>query len=208
MQRQTMQLNLALFTVCLLLLSPLVSAQDDEQLSEAPREVRYISDELFIYLHAGPGRDFRILGSITAGTTVALLEVDSSAGYAQIEDDRGRTGWVESKFVSRIPSIRAELKAARERVAEQQIEVDEAINAMRKANRDRAEAEDQRLSLNRSLTKSLEEKAELSRVIERKDRNDQMRWFTRGTVLALVSVLFGFLLGLYTRKRGKSNPLL
>lgn len=203
-----MQVNLAFLTVVFLLLSPLSSAQETEQETDAPREVRYISDELFIYLHAGPGRDFRILGSITAGTTVSLLEVDSSAGYAQIEDDRGRTGWVESKFVSRIPSIRAELTQARERVAEQQIEVDEALNAMRKAKRDRQDAEEQRLSLNRSLTKSLEEKAELARVIDRKDRNDQMRWFTRGTVLALVSVLFGFLLGLYARKRGKSNPLL
>ncbi|MDT0627363.1 TIGR04211 family SH3 domain-containing protein [Alteromonas sp. W364] len=203
-----MQVNLAFLTVVFLLLSPLSSAQETEQETDAPREVRYISDELFIYLHAGPGRDFRILGSITAGTTVSLLEVDSSAGYAQIEDDRGRTGWVESKFVSRIPSIRAELTQARERVAEQQIEVDEALNAMRKAKRDRQDAEKQRLSLNRSLTKSLEEKAELARVIDRKDRNDQMRWFTRGTVLALVSVLFGFLLGLYARKRGKSNPLL
>ena len=203
-----MQVNLAFLTVVFLLLSPLSSAQETEQETDAPREVRYISDELFIYLHAGPGRDFRILGSITAGTTVSLLEVDSSAGYAQIEDDRGRTGWVESKFVSRIPSIRAELTQARERVAEQQIEVDEALNAMRKAKRDRQDAEEQRLSLNRSLTKSLEEKAELARVIDRKDRNDQMRWFTRGTVLALVSVLLGFLLGLYARKRGKSNPLL
>jgi SH3 domain protein len=203
-----MQVNLAFLTVVFLLLSPLSSAQETEQETDAPREVRYISDELFIYLHAGPGRDFRILGSITAGTTVSLIEVDSSAGYAQVEDDRGRTGWVESKFVSRIPSIRAELTLARERVAEQQIEVDEALNAMRKAKRDRQEAEEQRLSLNRSLTKSLEEKAELARVIDRKDRNDQMRWFTRGTVLALVSVLFGFLLGLYARKRGKSNPLL
>ena len=199
---------MAFLTVVFLLLSPLSSAQETEQETDAPREVRYISDELFIYLHAGPGRDFRILGSITAGTTVSLIEVDSSAGYAQVEDDRGRTGWVESKFVSRIPSIRAELTLARERVAEQQIEVDEALNAMRKAKRDRQEAEEQRLSLNRSLTKSLEEKAELARVIDRKDRNDQMRWFTRGTVLALVSVLFGFLLGLYARKRGKSNPLL
>ncbi|MBF7071857.1 TIGR04211 family SH3 domain-containing protein [Glaciecola sp. MH2013] len=193
----------------LLASSPYAYAQTSS--SKAPSEnkqVRYISDELFIFLHAGPGRDFRMLGSITAGTTVNLLQVDKEAGYAQIQDERDRIGWVESKFVSRIPSIRAEIDMAKERVKEQQREVDEAVAKMREAENKLAVSQEQKQRLNRQLTKTLEQKAELQRSFEKRSSKEQMQWFTRGSILALMSVLFGFLLGFFARKRNKANPLL
>ena len=32
----------------------------------------YISDELFIYMHAGPGTNYRILGTVIAGSDVKI----------------------------------------------------------------------------------------------------------------------------------------
>jgi len=171
------------------------------------QEIRYISDELFIFLHAGPGRDFRIGGSISAGTTVSLLQVDREAGYAQVQDDRERIGWVESKFVSRTPSIRVTLDEASDKLRSQQDEINVMGQRMNIALNDFAESERQKIALNRKLTKILEQNAELERRIMKKARSDQMQWFTRGTVLALISVVIGYLLGLFGRKKGQSNPL-
>ncbi len=39
-------------------------------------QVRYISDNLFTYMHRGPGTQFRIMGSVNAGTKVTLLETN------------------------------------------------------------------------------------------------------------------------------------
>lgn len=185
------------------------SSPSDKFVAESgEQEIRYISDELFIFLHAGPGRDFRIVGSINAGTTISLLQVDREAGYAQIQDDRERIGWVESKFVSRTPSIRAALEEASEKVETQQEEIRLMQDRMNRALGDLAISEQQKIALNRNLTKTLEQNAELERSILQKGRSDQMQWFTRGTVLALISVLIGYFLGLFSRKKGKSNPLL
>ena len=60
----------------------------------------YIRDDLFIFMHTGPGRNYRILGSIEAGTPITVLARDNDAEFTQITDNEGREGWVESRFVS------------------------------------------------------------------------------------------------------------
>lgn len=47
--------------VLMVLAAPAANAQDN-----------YISDELFTYMHSGPGTQFRILGSIDAGEKVTV----------------------------------------------------------------------------------------------------------------------------------------
>lgn len=184
------------------------SSSSDMIVPNEEKEIRFISDELFIFLHAGPGRDFRIIGSINAGTTISLLQVDRESGYAQIQDDRERTGWVESKFVSRGPSNSMALAEARKKIETQQEEIKAMQARINSAVNDFAKSEQQQIVLNRSLTKILEQNAELERRIAQIGRSEQMLWFTRGAILALISVVIGYLLGLFGRKKGKSNPLL
>ena len=65
----------------------------------------YISDELFIYIHTGPGKKYRILGTIIAGSKVQITgSIDD--GYSEIIDDKNRTAWVESKYVTTQPGLR------------------------------------------------------------------------------------------------------
>lgn len=184
------------------------SSSSDMIVPNEEKEIRFISDELFIFLHAGPGRDFRIIGSINAGTTISLLQVDRESGYAQIQDDRERTGWVESKFVSRGPSNSMALAEARKKIETQQEEIKAMQARINSAVNDFAKSEQQQIVLNRNLTKILEQNAELERRIAQIGRSEQMLWFTRGAILALISVVIGYLLGLFGRKKGKSNPLL
>ncbi|HAH03717.1 MAG TPA: TIGR04211 family SH3 domain-containing protein, partial [Vibrio sp.] len=61
---------------------------------------RYIADKLFTYMHSGPNNTFRIIGSVDAGEKITYLQTNKSTGYTQVQDNRGRKGWVESKFVS------------------------------------------------------------------------------------------------------------
>ncbi len=66
---------------------------------------RYISDDLFTFMHSGPNNTYRIIGSINAGSKVQLLQANKDTGYTQVRDDRGRTGWVQSKFVTNQESM-------------------------------------------------------------------------------------------------------
>lgn len=181
------------------------SSSSQADVTAAEQEIRYISDELYIFLHAGPSRDFRIVGSINAGTAVSLLQDKRETGYVQVQDNRARIGWVESKFVSRTPSIRTTLEDATDKLGTQQEDIKAMQQRMNIAINDFTHSEQQKIALNRKLTHILEQNAELERRIIKKERSDQMQWFTRGTVLGLISVIIGYLLGLFGRKKGQPN---
>lgn len=183
--------------------TPSESANSSEQ-----EDIRYISDELFIFMHAGPSRNFRILGSIYAGTKIAILQIDEEAGFVKVRDDRGRTGWVENDFVSPEPSIRVAHERATKRLASQETSLNSLQTQLSQALKERNEAEQKIVVMNNELSESIERNADLTTHIEQKAQIDQALWFTRGTVLALISVIIGFLLGLFARKRNKSNPLM
>lgn len=171
-------------------------------------EVRYISDELFIYLRSGPGPDYRLLGSINAGTQVSLINVDREAGYAEILDERQRTGWVEIRFVSRIPTIRYQLEEMLSAMAEKDDEVSQMQAEVDAVMRNLSQFDDKRASLNRQITQQLEEIARLNERIAQRERANNMRWFTRGAILAGICVFLGYLMGLFGRKRKNNDRLM
>ena len=77
-------------------------------LSIAQEEIKpnsFISDELFIYMHAGSGKNYRILGTITSGSEVTSTGQEAN-DYTQIIDPKGKKAWVESKYISTNPSLR------------------------------------------------------------------------------------------------------
>lgn len=65
----------------------------------------YISDDLSIYMHTGPGTNYRILGTIKAGTEVKRTG-KSEKGYSEIIDDKNRNAWVEKKYLTTKPGLR------------------------------------------------------------------------------------------------------
>jgi SH3 domain protein len=64
MLKQLAILNILILSV----VAPTMAQQESS--TENSDDVRYISDDLFTFLHAGPGRNYRILGSVLAGSKV------------------------------------------------------------------------------------------------------------------------------------------
>ena len=60
----------------------------------------FIRDDLFVFMHTGPTRNYRILGSIVAGEPVSVLALSNDKEFTQIKDSQDRVGWVESRFLS------------------------------------------------------------------------------------------------------------
>lgn len=204
-------------TIVLLFVHTTSFSQDSstDEVNAAAREpndqdgdFRYISDNLFTYLRAGPGTDYRLLGSVTAGTKVQLLQVDRQAGYAEVIDQRQRTGWVETKFVSKQASIREQFEQLNKKLSQSDAEVlalEERINAMKDNT---ITANKQKALLNRQITKQLEDIAKLNESIDKRQRNNNMQWFTRGAVIAVISLLIGYLMGLFGRKKNRSSGIM
>ena len=93
--RVTMQNVIGFF----MMLSAIFSVQAQES-SQA-----FISDDLSIFMHAGPGTNYRILGTINAGAQIQTTG-KSDKGYSEIVDEKNRITWVESKYLTSQPGLR------------------------------------------------------------------------------------------------------
>ena len=83
---------------------------------------RWVSDELTTYVRSGPTDGYRIVGTLTAGQPVTLL--DTSGDYSQVRSDSGDVVWVPSSELQQTPSASDQLPKLEARVEELTEELD------------------------------------------------------------------------------------
>ncbi len=176
-------------------------------LQDSPSELQrqYVREDLFIYLHTGPGRNYRIIGSIDAGTEISVMSQNSDSEFTQVTDDQGREGWIESRFVSntapstlRIPALESALETSQNdaaTLAAENTELRQRIN----------QAEQQLSSINEQLQQQTAQVASLTASLDKADQDELIRWFTRGGMLAGASVLLGVLLTFIPKRRRRNS---
>lgn len=168
-------------------------------------DFRYVSSNLFTYMRSGPGTQYRLLGSVNAGTRIQVLQVDRENNYTEIIDNRQRTGWIESKFVTRQPSFKMQVDELQNALEENKTVI-EGMRLDTLAAQERAKgAKEQANELNRKVTEHLEEIARLNESIEKRERSNNMQWFTRGSILAVIAIIIGYIMGLTGRRRSQSR---
>ena len=77
----------------------------------AAQETRYISDDVFIVLHAGPGSNYRWLGRLIPGTELVEQRRSTDGNWAQVRTRRGTLGWVQAEYLASEPPAQARLPA-------------------------------------------------------------------------------------------------
>ena len=165
----------------------------------------YISDELFIYMHTGPGKKFRILGTINAGSKVQITgSVDG--GYSEIIDNKDRTAWVESKYVTTQPGLRfvvAELNGKIATSSDYSSQLDGEVNEL-KSKVNLLTNDKKKLSAElQKLTATLEK---TQTKIKDQDTNIKKQWFFNGALVLGVGLILGLILPrLFARRRGSMD---
>ncbi|MDQ2191994.1 TIGR04211 family SH3 domain-containing protein [Vibrio sp. A14(2019)] len=194
--------------ICMVLLTMLAAptfAQD-----------RYIADKLFTYMHSGPSNQFRILGSIDAGDKVKLLDVNNDTGYSQIIDEKGRTGWVESRFVTRqesmamrLPKLESELAEVKSKLANAKQNADSEkaglANSLEARNQQISELEQNYSDISKQLTDSQTEIRELRAKLDTQKEDLLLKYFTYGGGVAGIGLLLGLILP-HIIPRRKEHP--
>ena len=77
----------------------------------AAQETRYISDDVFIVLHAGPGANYRWLGRLIPGTELVEQRRSTDGNWAEVRTRRGTLGWVKAEYLASEPPAQARLPA-------------------------------------------------------------------------------------------------
>ncbi|EEX66120.1 arylsulfatase [Vibrio metoecus] len=166
---------------------------------------RYIADKLFTYMHSGPNNQYRILGSIDAGEKVKLLDVNKESGYSQIADERGRTGWVESRFVTRevstalrLPALEKELAEVKNQLANARQNADSEKTGLAESlelrNQQIADLERSYGDISKQLTESQTEIRELRAKLDTQKEDLLLKYFTYGGGVAGIGLLLGLVL--------------
>lgn len=185
--------------------------QAEENTGEVSQEVAptkvapangYISDDLFIYMHAGPGTNYRILGTVNAGSAIKITG-NAQNNYSEIIDDKNRTTWVESKYTSTKPSLRTSLISLQEELNKSKNflnQSDGEVNEL-KSQLDATTAQNKELMTELSDTKKLLSSTQSQ--VKDQDTNIKKQWFFNGAIVLALGLLLGLLLPkFFSRKRG------
>ena len=97
------------------LLGTLLAVIAPTQAQEAAND-RWVSDALTTYVRSGPTDGYRIVGSLTSGQKVELLE--TSGDYSQVRGENGDRVWIRSSDLQEVPGQAERLPQLEQQVAE------------------------------------------------------------------------------------------
>jgi SH3 domain protein len=166
---------------------------------------RYVSDDLTTWLRSGPGDNYRLVGTLSAGEAVTLLQTDENTNYGQVRDKGGRTAWIPLKELNtdpsmrtRVPALEAQVKTLtdklnnidatwNQRTADMQKKVaasDGIINGLKSENQ----------KLKNELTVAQKKVNMANLQLDDKQRTIIMQWFMYGGGVAGIGLLLGLIL--------------
>lgn len=165
----------------------------------------FISDALFVYLHSGPSNQYRIIGTANAGQSVTYLSEDSETGYAQIQYESGKTGWLPKEYVtytpglvSQLETLKADFAQANDKLQATEQQRDELNSRLNQAVAERQTALEQLEQANRAYE-------QLKVQVEATQTSIWQKPMVLGSMILLAGLIFGLILPMLIPKRRDSE---
>lgn len=174
----------------------------------------WVSEELSTYVRSGPTDGYRIVGTLTAGEPVTVLE--SSGDYSRVESASGDRVWVLSNELQQTQSSRERLPQLEEQVAQLETElggINETWEGRVMAMTETLEVREQRIAeleqRNRQLASEADSAGQTIRQLQaRLDTQEEdllLRYFMYGGGVAGAGLLLGLIIPFLPRKRRKRD---
>ncbi|MCM2970933.1 TIGR04211 family SH3 domain-containing protein [Larsenimonas suaedae] len=175
---------------------------------------RWVSDDLTTYVRSGPTDEYRIVGTLTSGDKVTLLQ--TSGDYSQVRSEGGDTVWIMSSDLQAQRSDAEQVPALKDKVATLQQKLDTVNNRWE----DKVSGSTQLLNTRQQRIADLEQQngeldQELSQAQEQlrtykarldSERDDLlMRYFVYGGSVAGAGLLVGLMVPHLPRRRKKRD---
>ncbi|MBA1264636.1 TIGR04211 family SH3 domain-containing protein [Stutzerimonas stutzeri] len=191
------------------LLAITVPAQAQQASSE-----RWVSDSLNTYVRSGPTDGYRIVGTLSSGQKVELLQ--TSGDYSQVRGENGDRVWIRSSDLQDVPGQAERLPQLEQQVAELSEELrtindswqarvqgmQETLDS-RKALIDELEA--RRTALDEALTATQSELRDAQARLGDENNQVLMRYMVYGGSIAGAGLLVGLILPALTRGRKRNS---
>lgn len=185
-----------------ILFCTVLSVQAQETNSSQDKQ-GFITDDLTIYMHAGPGTNYRILGTINAGAQVKISG-KSDKGYSEITDDKNRVTWVQTKYLNTKPGLRfvvAELNNKITSNNDYTNQLDGEVNQLRSSVEILTKNKDKLLV----QLKQVEQKLKLTESkVKDQDTKILTQRFYNGAIVLGVGLLLGLIIPRFFARRRRS----
>ena len=183
---------------------------------QALADTRYVSDNIFTFIHNGPGTQYRILGSIKAGEPLEVKAVNSEAGFTQVVDSRGREGWIKNSELQsqislreRLPQVEKERDELKDRLqnlnGDNEKRFTEKDGQLAAQSKEIAALKVQLVSQGEELGNLKEQNDALTQSYDNQEHDMQMDWFIRGGAMVGAGILLGILLPMLPRRRSRGD---
>lgn len=180
-------------------------ASSQSNIIPADGESRFVTDDLYTFLHTGPGRNYRIIGSLASGAKITQLNVDNESNFIEVVDEKDRRGWVDGRHVttsesirSRMPILEQQLAFSGEQLVARQVQIDELTAQIELVHQEKSALQSQYDSL-------LDEYNQTKSQLSQNDHSSQKDWFIRGGILAFAGVLLGVIVTYLPKKRRRND---
>ena len=183
---------------------------------QALADTRYVSDNIFTYIHYGPGTQYRILGSVKAGEPLEVKAVNSEAGFTQVVDGRGREGWIKNSELQsqislreRLPQVEKERDELKDRLqnlnGDNEKRFTEKDGQIAAQSKEIAALKAQLVSQGEEMSNLKEQNDALTQSYDNQEHDMQMDWFIRGGAMVGAGILLGILLPMLPRRRSRGD---
>jgi len=169
--------------------------------AEKNYEQGYITDQLSTFIHSGPSTNYRILGTVTAGSSIKITGLQEN-NYSEIIDDKSRQAWIETKYITKGPVLRISLSKLNKKISSSNSytsQLDGQINTLTsKVNTLLSEKQ----KLTNELQAVSKKLSQTSLKIKDQDTNIKKQWFFTGAMVLGIGLILGLILPrLFSRKR-------
>lgn len=177
---------------------------------------RYVSDNIFIYMHSGPSLDYRIIGTIKVGTPLSTLTYNSDTKFMQVKTPAGKTGWVKGKEIQEelpatilLPEIQKKLQKAQTKLANIAQENDKHRQGNAQALSEKetliAKLQDEKEYLQKTIDDLQAKNLELDLLQDTKEERVKMEWMMYGGSVLFFGLLLGLIIPLLPRRKKRQN---
>ncbi|PSJ20755.1 peptide-binding protein [Halomonas sp. ND22Bw] len=189
---------------------PVQAQQDDAQNADE----RWVSGDLTTFVRSGPTDGYRIVGTLTAGDPVELLETQGD--YSRVRSQSGDVVWVPSSDLQGEPSAKVrlpELEARVEELSEELSGINETWESRMASVTETLDVREQRIAelerRNQALASESEEAGarvrELQARLDTQEEDLLMRYFMYGGGVAGAGLLVGLIVPHLPRRRRKRD---
>ncbi|GIU24483.1 TIGR04211 family SH3 domain-containing protein [Shewanella colwelliana] len=181
--------------VALMLLSPSLLAAE---------QTRYISDNVYTFLHGGPGTQYRILGSVEAGQPVTYSG-ETQGDYVKIVDHKGREGWVDANLISSEKSFRVQLPEVQAKLDQVQAELSQVTADSNDSAQIIRQLRSQLATAEESLSIASNERDSATRELASIQNNERYEMLKQGGMIAGAGIILGVILVYLPRPRRRQK---